>query len=323
MINTNIEEAIQFESNICWHDDFQSAYNSIQKLISYQGRKSKAKLLKAPPGTGKTLLADTVVKKLVSIDDKTGATVKHAICINVALYNSPSQLLSAILVELNDINPYKGTQDQKAKTVTRLFKEKGIRLLIVDEFHDILPKSRILPTSKIYRFLKGFMDSCGVPFLLLGTDDSERFLEVDKQISTRFLPTEELYAFNCLSEYSAIHFAVIIESLIEEFPRKINCLKLTKTDTDDEGNEIIILKKSHNMLYRFNLATGGLMRVIVNLLSECIEITTPDEVVDEEVLAQAFNEVVNTTCAFNPFDMSITAARVKTRLAKEGLYNAK
>tara|TARA_R110002167_G_C12705114_1_gene654264 strand:- start:2048 stop:3019 length:972 start_codon:yes stop_codon:yes gene_type:complete len=323
MINTNINEVIEFESNICWHEDFQSAYDSIEKLISYQGRKSKAKLLKAPPGAGKTLLANTVVEKLTSIDEDTGAKVKHAICINVALYNSPSQLLSAILVELNDINPYKGTQDQKAKTVIRLFKEKGIVILVVDEFHDILPKSRILPTSKIYRFLKGFMDSCGVPFLLLGTEDSERFLEVDKQISTRFLPTEELYAFNCLSEYNSIHFALIIESLLEKFPREINCLKLTQVDTDEDGIEKVRLKESHNMLYRFNLATSGLMRVIVNLLSECIEITAPDEIVDKKVLEKAFDNVVHTTYSFNPFDMTNTASRVKSRLAKEGLYNAK
>lgn len=322
MTYKNLNDATEFETSICWHADFKCAYDAIGKLISFKGRKPKGMLLKGAPGTGKTAVGETYIREEFYTDNPNNTSTMPAIYINVSLYNSPSQLLSAILEELKDVNPDQGTQVQKSKTVIRLFKEKNVQILIIDEFHDLLPKSRILPTSKIYRFLKGFIDSCGVPFLLLGTDDSERFLEVDKQISTRFLPTQDLHAFNCLSEYSSIQFAMIIESLLEKFPRETQGLNFIQVNVDDEGKERIRLKESHNMLYRINLATHGLMRVIVNLLTECIELTQPDQVVDKKILKLAFDNVVNTSCSFNPFDMSNTTARVKSRLAKEGLYNA-
>lgn len=322
MNNTQSNEITVFENRICWHEDFQDTQNAIEKLLGYIGRKPKAMLLKGKPGTGKTLSALTAMNSLHQESSSDSLTTKPSVYINVSLFNSPGQLLSAILEQLGDINPYKGVQPQKVKTIIRLFKEQGVKLVIIDEFQDILPKSRIQPTSKIYRFLKGFLDECGVPFLLLGTDNSERFLEVDNQIRTRFLPTQELYTFNCLSESEKLRFALIIESVLSELPRKTKGLDFTESYDDENGEEVISLKSNHNMLYRLNLATSGLMRVIVNLLTECIELTDPDDIVDNDILKTAYDNVVNDSYAINPFDMSNTLSKVKTRLAKEGLYNA-
>jgi len=322
MNNTQSNEITVFENRICWHEDFQDTQNAIEKLLGYIGRKPKAMLLKGKPGTGKTLSALTAMNSLHQESSSDSLTTKPSVYINVSLFNSPGQLLSAILEQLGDINPYKGVQPQKVKTIIRLFKEQGVKLVIIDEFQDILPKSRIQPTSKIYRFLKGFLDECGVPFLLLGTDNSERFLEVDNQIRTRFLPTQELYTFNCLSDSEKLRFALIIESVLSELPRKTKGLDFTESYDDENGEEVISLKSNHNMLYRLNLATSGLMRVIVNLLTECIELTDPDDIVDNDILKTAYDNVVNDSYAINPFDMSNTLSKVKTRLAKEGLYNA-
>lgn len=323
MNNIQTNEITKFERSVCWHDDFQDTQDAIEKLLTYSGRKPKARLLKGKPGTGKTLSAVTAMDALHQESSTDALTTKPTIYINVSLVNSPGQLLSAILEQLGDINPYRGEQPQKVKTIIRLFKEKGVKLVIIDEFQDILPKSRIQPSSKIYRFLKGFMDECGVPFLLLGTENSERFLEVDDQIRTRFLPTQELLPFSCLSEIEKLRFALIIESILFELPRKTKGLLFTEDYVDEDGNEAIRLKPNHNMLYRLNLATSGLMRVIVNLFTECIELTNTDDVVDGDVLQVAYNNVVSGTHTINPFDMSNTLSRVKSRLVKEGLYNAK
>lgn len=323
MNNIQTNEIIQFENRVCWHDDFQDTQDAIKKLLTYGGRKPMARLLKGRPGTGKTLSAITAMDSLHQESSTDALTSKPTIYINVSLVNSPGQLLSAILEQLGDVNPYKGVQDQKVKTIIRLFKERSVKLVIIDEFQDILPKTRIKPSSKIYCFLKGFMDECGVPFLLLGTENSERFLEVDDQIRTRFLPTQELFAFSCISETEKLRFALIIESILLELPRKTKGLAFTENYVDDDGTEAIKLKPNHNMLYRLNLATSGLMRVIVNLFTECIELTNANDVVDNDVLEVAYDNVINGTHAINPFDMSNTLSRVKTRLAKEGLYNAK
>lgn len=323
MMNSSIKnEIIEFENRICWHDDFKAAHKSIVKLLSYKGRKPKGRLLIGPPGCGKTFTSLTVMNSLHKKVDTNDLTTKPCIYINVSLFSNPSQLLSEILIQLGDINPYKGNLTQKKNTAIRLFIELGVKLLIIDEFHDILPKSNILPTSQIYSFLKGFLDTCGIPFLLLGIENSQRFLEVDNQIRTRFLPTVELHAFSCLSEEEKLRFALIMESLILQLPRKTAALEFTETVIGEDGNEIIKLKTNHNMLFRLNLATEGLMRVIVDLLTECIELTNYKDTVDKDVLKVAYENVVNSNHSINPFDMSNTLSKVKTSLIRKGLYNA-
>jgi SpoVK/Ycf46/Vps4 family AAA+-type ATPase len=318
------QSAIEFENRICKHDEYLTVYNAIKKLTQYQGRKAKGMLVTGAIGSGKTLLAHDFGSNELPADTSNPAVKsKPMIYVNVALYRSPNQVISAILEELGDINPFNGNLEKKVARVMCLLKKLGVKLIVIDEFHDLLPRSSIHPSSAVYRFLKGFLDTCEVPFLLIGINGTERILDVDKQLSSRFLPTQYLSEFTCKTKEEMVRFGLVIESLLEHFPRKTKGMQFVESTTLQDGTEDFDLIKNPSLLFRLTLATGGLMRCIMNLLTECIEITQPTDVVDSSVLKQAFENVIHTHLPGNPFDTyEYSLSKVKSQLAREGLYNA-
>lgn len=322
MNTLNLQEIRTFENRLCEHGDFLSAKSAIEKLMCYGGLKPKGMILSGPPGTGKTRLCESIKDEKNRQLLAANSNQSKVVYVNTALCTSPNQVVSAVLEELGDIKPDQGTLKTKTTRAVRLLKEHGVALIVLDECHDFMPKSDIKPTSNVYRFIKGFMDECRVPFLLIGTNRTEALLEVDKQLATRFLPTQSLYAFNVCSETEKIRFALVIDSILGQFPRKTKGLSFVQVTEDENGQECYQLVKSHNDLYRLTLATGGLMRSLMSLLSECLELTKTDETVTREVLVKAYDNVIHSSTGKNPFDTkSMPIKQVKNALKKEGLYD--
>jgi hypothetical protein len=317
-MNTPLCEITTYESLPCKHFSYELATNAITKLLSFKDRKPKGLLITGPSGVGKTYIAEQTALSLQSPTTES-LSPKAVIYLDASLYSSVGDALSQILLELGDPTPYQGTIGNKENRACKLLHTLQVKLLIIDEVQDFLPKKGTTPNSKVYKFLKSFLNKCKVPFLLLGTENSET-LFADDQLRTRFLPTQFIPAFTCYGDVSMSNFALLIEAMTEKLPRKCKGLKFCDEVTLDNGKAGYVLKKEHRLLLRLCLATKGLMRLTSDLLTECIVLTKPDETVDIKVLEQAYNNVINSELPYNPFDTSIKITKIKNKLIEDNLY---
>lgn len=318
----NTNEIAEFEAQVCKHPDYEVAMHSVYHMLTRSRRIPKSLAILGAPGTGKTFIAEQVTKSLTATDTPE-LTTRPYIYINVALCKTPGQLLTEMLFELGDIAPSKKDDEVvKLRRIQTLLTKCHTKLIIIDEIQDLFPKKGLDKRSAVYKSLKNIKSKLSVPFLYLGTQEAEMMFRVDEQLRDRFWPTHYMGQFNCCTTDDAISFALVIESLLEKYPRKVKGFSFLNCEIEN-GVEAYELKPNHSLLLRINLATYGLMRRLIDLLTEALAITTSEEVVDQSVLFDAYNAALNDTHDYNPFDKDLSIAKVKTRLKQEALYEVK
>jgi len=307
-----------FENRVCSHRDFKLAYEAINKLTAFRGRKPKGLFVFGETGSGKTCLAEYFEAKNYS-DETDELSPIPIVYIDVALEKTTGQIISAMLQKMGDPTPYNDYENVRRNRAVDLLKSLNVKLVVFDEIQDLIPKKGIKPNSKVYVFIKHFLNSANVPFLLLGTPDAKE-LFADDQLFDRFLPAKELRTFSCIGVSHTTNFACMLDSLLDLMSRNVEALRFVEYQKDAKGQQLPILKKDINLLLRFCLATLGRMRRINALLTECIALTSPEKPITQQVLYDAFNEGLNNRGNYNPFHKDINIQTVKTSLKEKNLY---
>jgi hypothetical protein len=147
-------------------------------------------LLVAPSFNGKTSILERFVRQHPPTYDTSG---ESAICPVVFVESPPTPDVSAFYSRLLDalMAPYKPTAavQEKNSQVKVLFRNFGVKVLIIDEIHHLIAGS--LNRQKDFRnALKSLGNETKVSIVASGIEDAWNAFNTDPQMSSRFTPEE-------------------------------------------------------------------------------------------------------------------------------------
>ena len=137
---------------------------------------------------GKTMLANRFVQLHPADDNPAGeAAIVPVLAIQAPPGPDESRFYNAILEAL--FAPYNPRERvaQKQVQVLRILKQLGVRMLIIDEVHNVLTG----PVTKQRQFLnvlKYLGNDLQIPLVGLGTKEALRAIQADPQLANRFEP---------------------------------------------------------------------------------------------------------------------------------------
>lgn len=253
----------------------KSGMDDLIHLLDSYCATTRMLIVSGEPGTGKTVL----LRKFTETYQTKYATEEHhknIIMLNVSTQNKSSEDLAVeILKQLGDIAPTLGTLSKKKIRIETLFAALQVRVLIIDEFHDLIPKSNMDGNNKVIRLIKWILlnNTRPVSLVLSGCPAIEDLIVVDQQIETRCNNIIKMEKLGLTTSEKQSEFADLVVSLFKEMPNAI------KVD----------LKKP--LTYqRLMLASQGNVRTLTAILKRSIEMVELDGAITNQVLEDAWDK---------------------------------
>jgi hypothetical protein len=160
-------------------------------------------LLVAPSFNGKTSILDRFLSlHPPDLDPEGDVTICHVLMIEAPIKPDVSAFYRNILDAL--FAPYKPTASaiEKYSLVKHLFRQMGVRMLIVDEIHHLIAGS--LNRQREFRnALKSLGNETGVVLVGAGIEDAYNAFNTDPQMASRFTP-EELPTWRPNNEFGSL-----------------------------------------------------------------------------------------------------------------------
>ncbi|WP_206378795.1 TniB family NTP-binding protein, partial [Sphingomonas sanguinis] len=131
--------------------------------------------------------------------------------IGVPNLGSSVGLFSSILRELGDGFYEKGTEEVLQKRSYLGLRERGVKLLIIDEVQHL--QYRSTPRSDVTDTLKRVLDDAICPLVFIGIDDAAPFLNANKQLANRLHPPCDLPPLDIWNETQRATFKAYAHGL--------------------------------------------------------------------------------------------------------------
>lgn len=166
---------------------FQAAYDQIEanlKLFRATGVPQNLMIL-GESGTGKTSLARSFTESYPKqiLPERDLIPVLH---VSVPAAATIAGTVEAVLAQLGDHEPERGTVSVKTARAVRIARGCGVEMLLFDEAQHIQDRGRTHSQYFVGDWLKSFMDALGLPVTLLGLPRTQALLQVNEQLRRRF-----------------------------------------------------------------------------------------------------------------------------------------
>ena len=227
-------------------------------LLSPEVTRPPCMLVVGPAFSGKTSIAEHFVSMHPpDLSPGSETTVAPVVMIDAPPKPDLSDFYSRILDKL--MAPYKPTASshEKYAQVKRLFRELGVRMLIVDEIHHLIAGS--LNRQREFRnAIKSLSNETKVSLVVLGIEEARAAIYSDEQFSSRFIPCElPMWSNN-----------TAFSKLLRTMERRTPLRKPSNLGSPDMAN-IIYSKSESNLGDIFDLVKEASVMAIRNG-SECI-----------------------------------------------------
>lgn len=162
-------------------------------------------------------------------------------------------LMENILQSLGDPYWYSGTESKKLARVIKHLEDCGCRMLVLDEFQHLCDKGQNATLKLTTDNLKALVEPNKWALVASGLVDSKRVVDFDRQLAGRFDAEVEIPRFDWMNAESNEQFRGVIAA----FQGALHPFDFPSFEDDE-------------MALRLYLATGGLMGLLVKLLTRVI-----------------------------------------------------
>ncbi|UTW59037.1 TniB family NTP-binding protein [Kordiimonas sp. SCSIO 12603] len=145
-------------------------------------------IIYGPSNNGKTKILEKFLRDHPPSDNVEGDSASYPVMyIQMPIVADPKRFYIAILEKL--FAPYRPTDNtiRLETQAIRLLKACGLKMLIIDEFHNMLG-SRLDIQRQFLNLIRYLGNELKVPIVAAGTKSAVRALQIDEQLANRFEP---------------------------------------------------------------------------------------------------------------------------------------
>ncbi|QFS88956.1 MULTISPECIES: TniB family NTP-binding protein [unclassified Marinobacter] len=274
------------------HDRFKQAIDDIQRTHAMSGVEGVGMLLMGIPGLGKSsILASYIRHHLSGRDDLESPTRSKEPIILVSVPAEPTlkTLIQEILLASSYEGSIKGTVGELKQKLNEFIRERGVELLIFDEFQHFLREQAKSNTRGVVNHIKLMMDKHKLAVVMAGTPAGYRSIAHYDELYQRFAQRQtRLTPFQIDSEETLKAFGSYLRACTGFLER--------------QGVEFIPLANKE-MMVRVFVATKGIPRLIAGLIKVALESADEGRMITQKHLAEGFSKTsMNPDLkTFNPF----------------------
>jgi hypothetical protein len=168
----------------------EAALVQMEDLLSYPQRTRMPNLLLCgPTNNGKTVIVEKF--RRMHLPDEHGQP-RRALSVPILKMQMPPSpdersFFTAILSALGAADRVNERLAAKQEVAVRLMRAAGVRLLIIDEVHNVLSGSR-QQQRRFLNLLRWLGNELQIPLIAVGTAEALRAIQSDEQLANRFTP---------------------------------------------------------------------------------------------------------------------------------------
>jgi len=256
---------------------FNELHNDIMlcREMTAESGEPSCMVLEGVTGAGKSTLVKAYAANFPPYEAEDGSRIP------VFYAETPSPVTvkgfsSHLLSELGDPAAHRGTLQNMNARLIHYLRVCEVQLVILDDFQHLIDSETNKILAKVSDWLKVLIKETGIPFLVIGIEDSvERILRANSQLSRLFAVRETLHPFSLGSENEARDFQRFLE-----YAEKAVKVPIEYDLSLDE------------FLARMYFATEGVVANIMNLLrfAALLANKQDEDAITLHLLDQAFNK---------------------------------
>ncbi|MBB1291606.1 TniB family NTP-binding protein [Pseudoalteromonas sp. SR41-4] len=138
-------------------------------------------------GSGKTTLVKAFIKRFNAkqVDDANDSTPTKACYIRSPSNMNPLDLFRSILSGMGEPGIIHGSEVELRRRIVQQLKNKHYRVLVFDEFQQVVEKVGVKSARQIADYLKELVDEFGLFLIFAGTSNVLNLLKINEQFASR------------------------------------------------------------------------------------------------------------------------------------------
>lgn len=245
----------------------QAAIKKLDDLFEHpQTHRMPNLLIHGPTNNGKTMIIERFLRKHPPNDNPQGDEAEiPALSIQMPFAPDPKRFYKALLDKLFASYRHSDNISRLESQAIQLLKSCGLRILIIDELHNILA-GRVDSRRQFLNMLRYLGNELRIPIVCLGIQSALRAIQIDEQLANRFEP------FQLPTWSDGKDYRRLLNSIESILPLK----EPSQLATNDTAHTILALSEGtigEIMMLLRQAATRaietGYERIDVPLLREC------------------------------------------------------
>jgi hypothetical protein len=212
-----------------WTKNFYIFYPQVRRVLVDAGERldycvraenPDAMLVLAETGSGKTRLTELIHKWVLKIYGRNNAekTICPVLILTVPDPCTPHELSCSVLQGLGASDYNRGTRAEILRRSKLMLKECEVRLVLLDNFHDIPAKRRARGVELVGVRLRYLFDASSAFWLFLGTKDATAIRDNHRELIRRIPSVLQIDYFSISSQTGRKTFAEVLKALDSWLP---------------------------------------------------------------------------------------------------------